>query len=85
MVQNMEAIHPDACMLLDWDKVVHYTMIQLSMKAGMKRWGDKAKQAVSDELKQLHYCTTFEPLHPKKLSPEEQAGVLELHLFLQGK
>ena len=45
-------IHPDTHMSLNevpaWDHVVHYTMTQLSMKAGIKRWGRKRKQAVTN-------------------------------------
>ena len=38
-------IHPDTHLSLTegtaWDQVVHYTMNQLSLKAGLKRWGTK--------------------------------------------
>ena len=37
-----------------WDHVVHYTMNQLSIKSGLKRWVTKGKQAVTNELSQLH-------------------------------
>ena len=47
-------IHPDTHMSLHegqaWDHVVHYTTTQLSTKAGLKRWGNKCKQAVTNEL-----------------------------------
>ena len=40
---SFATIHPNAHMLdnygVDWDHVMHVTMTQLSMKAGMKRWG----------------------------------------------
>ena len=42
-----------------WDHVVHYTMTQLSMKAGLKILGNKGKQAVSKELLQLHMQDTL--------------------------
>ena len=42
---DQTTIHPDTHMSLNegqaWDQVVHYTMTQLSMKAGLKRWGTK--------------------------------------------
>ena len=48
---HKSTIHPDTHMSLNegqaWDHVVHYTMTQLSMKAGLKRWVNKGKQAVS--------------------------------------
>ena len=36
------------------DHLVHYAITQLSMKSGLKRWGTKGSQAVSNELSQLH-------------------------------
>ena len=47
-----QTIHPDTHMQLNlgpsWDHVVHYAMMQLSMKAGLQRWGTKGSQAVSN-------------------------------------
>ena len=55
---DQTTIHPDTHMSLNevqaWDHVVHYTMTQLSMKAGLKIWGGKGKKAVTKELLQLH-------------------------------
>ena len=55
---NQTTIHPDTHMSLNegqvWDHVVHYTMSQLPMKAGLTRWGNEGKQAVSKELLPLH-------------------------------
>jgi hypothetical protein len=34
--------------------VVGMVMAQLSLKAAIKKWGDKAKYAVTAEMKQLH-------------------------------
>ena len=60
---HKSTIHPDTHMSLNegqvWDHVVHYTTNQLSMKAGLKRWGNKGKQVVSKELSQLHMRDTF--------------------------
>lgn len=47
-------------------------MTQLSMKAGLKTWGDPAKEAVKEEMKQLHMRDTFRPRHWKSLTPEEK-------------
>ena len=48
-----QTIHPDTHMQLNlgpsWDHVVYYAMTQLSMKAGLKRWGTRSSQAVSNE------------------------------------
>jgi Reverse transcriptase (RNA-dependent DNA polymerase) len=68
-----------------WTTVVHYTMIQLSMKAGLKHFGPKGEKAVTKELSQLHLQDTFQPVHPKNLSPEEKKLAVESHLFLKEK
>ena len=69
---DQTTIHPDTHMRLNegpaWDHVVHYTMTQLLMKAGLNRWGTKGKQAVTNELSQLHMGDTFQPIDPKTLS-----------------
>ena len=55
---DQTTIHPDTHISLNqgqsWYHVVHYTITQLSVKAGFKRWGMKGKQAVTNELLQLH-------------------------------
>ena len=66
-----------------WDHVVHYTITQLSMKAGLKIWGNKGKQAVSNELSRLHMRDTFRPINSKTLSKTEYDKVLEYHMFLK--
>jgi hypothetical protein len=55
------------------------------MKAGLKAWGDPAKAAVKEEMKQLHMRDTFQPRHWKSLTPEEKERLLETHLFLKKK
>ena len=54
-----------------WDQVLHCSMTQLSMKAGMRQWGDKGQNAVSKELSQLHMRDTLEPINPKTLKKQE--------------
>ena len=86
---HKSTIHPDTHMSLNegqaWDHVVHYTMTQLSMKAGLKRWRKKGKQAVSKELLQLHMRDTLRPINSKTLSKTEYDKVLESYLFLKQK
>ena len=68
-----------------WDHVVHYTMTQLSMNAGLKIWGNKGKQAVSKELLQLHMRYIFRPINSKTLLKTEYDKLIESHLFLKQK
>ena len=60
-------------------------MTQLSMKAGIRRWGEMSTESVSTELEQLHYRDTFEPVNHRSLSKEEYEKVIESHLFLKQK
>ena len=51
-------------------------MTQLSLKAGLKQWGDKAKNAMQDEIKQLNFRNTFDPRHSSDLTEKEKSEVL---------
>ena len=65
--------------------VVAAVMTQLSMKAGLRAWGDKALSAVKSEMKQLHFRNNFLPKHWKDLTATQRRTVLESHLFLKEK
>jgi hypothetical protein len=43
--------------------VVAAIMPQLSLKAGLKEWGDEVFTAAQSEMKQLHFSNTFKPKH----------------------
>ncbi len=60
-------------------------MTQLSLKKGLREWGDEGKAAVRRELKQLHFRNTFIPRRFSELTPAEQAMILEIHIFLKKK
>ena len=65
--------------------VVAVIITQLSLKSGLKQWGDKAQSAVKAEMKQLHFRDTFKPMHWRELSTAQRKTVLESHLFLKQK
>jgi hypothetical protein len=65
--------------------LAHHVMTQHSMKAGMKCFKERGKQAASKELCQLHFQDTFEPVDPQDLTSEECQEVLESHMFLKQK
>ena len=69
----------------DWDHVIHYSMTQISMKYGMKRFGTIGVNAGSNEIKHLHLRNIFKPVDPRTLSKEEYDEVLESHLFRKEK
>ena len=90
LVEN-EVLNPDAHMFMQEDfyqskpNVVAAIMTQLSLKSGLKEWGDKAYTAAKSEMKQLHFWNTFEPMHWKELSETQRKTVLESHMFLKEK
>ena len=65
--------------------VVAAVMTQLSLKSGLKEWGDRAHAAVHSEMKQLHFRHTFKPMHWSELSEIQRQTVLESHMFLKEK
>jgi hypothetical protein len=43
-------------------------MAQVSMEAALKKWGKAAEQAIIIEIKQLHWCNLYKPLHWHELN-----------------
>jgi hypothetical protein len=90
-LESQGALHPDAHMFFNQNThqaepdVVAMIMTQLSLKAGLRQWGDKAKAAAHSEMKQLHLRDTFKPFHWSELTHDEKQRVLESHMFLKEK
>ena len=86
-----EVLHPDAHMMFlqhemeERPNVVEKVMTQLSLKAGLKAWGEKGADAAKAELKQIHLRDTFQPKHFRELTSEQKVQILESHLFLKEK
>ena len=47
--------------------------------------GGEEKNAMQDEMKQLHFRDTFKPRHLYELTEKEKAEVLESQIFLKQK
>jgi hypothetical protein len=62
--------------------VVAAIMAQLSLKAGLEEWGDKAFTVAQSEIKQLHFRNTFKPKHWREMIQVQRHTVLESHIFL---
>jgi hypothetical protein len=68
-MESQGVLNPDAHMFVQEDfyqaepEVVAVIMTQLSLKVGLKQWGDKAFTAAHSEMKQLHLRNTFKPKH----------------------
>jgi hypothetical protein len=66
-------------------KVLAVLMTQLSLREGLKRFGEKGKQGALKEMRQLHDMRTFFPRDPKKLTREEKRKALSSLIFLKEK
>ena len=84
-------LNPDAHMFVQDDfyrsdpDVVAAIMTQLSLKSGLREWGDRARVAAHNEMKQLHLRNTFRPKHWRELNAIQRQTVLESHMFLKEK
>jgi hypothetical protein len=58
---------------------------QLSLKSGLKQWGNKAYEAVVPEVKHLHFRDTFKPLNWSSLTRVQRLMALGSHMFLKEK
>jgi hypothetical protein len=61
------------------------TLTQLSMKQGLKTFGDKGREAVLSEIKQLHDRGVIQPKDPNSLSTQDKKNALEYLMFLKRK
>jgi hypothetical protein len=90
-LERQGVLNPDARMFVQEDfyqdepDVVAAIMTQLSLKAGLKEWGDEAFTADQSEMKQLHFRNMFKPKHWLELSQVQQQTVLESRMFLKKK
>jgi hypothetical protein len=90
-LESQGVLNPDAHMFVQEDfyqaepDVVAAIMTQLSLKSGLKEWGDKAYIAAESEMKQLHFRDTFKPMHWSELTETQRLTVLESHMFLKEK
>ena len=90
-LKKQSVLNPDAHMFVQHDfyqaepDVVAFIMTQLSLKAGLKHWGDRGYKAAHSEMKQLHFQDSFKPVLWSELSRTQRQMVLESHMFLKEK
>jgi hypothetical protein len=65
--------------------IVGKVMAQLAMKAAIKKWGEKARFAISKEMKQLHWRNSYVPKHYYTLTKKQKDQLLESHIFVEEK
>ncbi len=60
-------------------------MQQLLVKSALREWGDDARVAGEKEVNQLHWRETFIPRQISQLTAEQQAKILQSHMFIRQK
>ena len=63
----------------------HIATPQVSLKKGLKMFGDAGKAAVRKEMQQIHDMEAVKPVHKKTLTPEQRKEALEYLMFLKRK
>ena len=58
---------------------------QYTLKKGIKTFGDRAEEATTKELKQIHDMGTYQPLNVTKLTKKERQEALLFLLFITEK
>ena len=59
------------------ERILHgWVMTQMSAKAGIRRYGDAAREAMRQEFRQLDEKGVFDPVHATKLAPEVRKQAL---------
>lgn len=66
-------------------EVVHKVMVQVSLKQGLREFGECGKEAVAKELWQIHMRDTFAPRDINELTPEQRSKALDSLMFLEEK
>src|SRR5210317_1366865 len=60
-------------------------MQQVSLREGLRRFGEEGNRAALAEMEQLHMRDTFKPVLPSNLTPEKKKEVLESIMLLKQK
>jgi hypothetical protein len=46
-----------------YSNIIDMAMAQVFMKAALKKWGKASEQAITIEMKQLHWCYSYKHMH----------------------
>jgi hypothetical protein len=65
--------------------IVGMIMAQMSMKAALKKWGKTTEQAITIEMRQLHWRNSYKPMHLHELTNAQKLHILESHIFVEEK
>ena len=62
-----------------------YLMTQYGLKAGLRKFGERAGKAAAKELKTLHVMNTWKPKHYHELLKEQRSKALSSLIFIKEK
>jgi hypothetical protein len=65
--------------------IVDMVTAQVSMKAALKKWGKAAEQAITINMKQLHWHNLYKPMHWHESTQAQKEHILESHTFIEEK
>jgi hypothetical protein len=65
--------------------IVGMIMAQVSMKAALKKRGEAAKQAITVEMKPIHWCNSYKPMHWHEFTTAQKECILGSHIFVEEK
>ena len=71
--------------LADEAVLIHFAMTKMSLKQGIKRYRDRATDAVGTELNQLHDMSIFRPVDAGSLTEQQKQEALRLLMFIKEK
>ncbi len=65
--------------------IIGMIMAKVPMKAALKKWGKAVEQAITIEMKQLHWHNLYKPMHWDELTKAQKEHILESHIFFEEK
>jgi len=74
-----------ACEAVGEKPHLHVLMTQMSLKAGIRKFGQKGSEAISKELRQLHDRKAMVPVQKSELSTEDKKKALRYLMFIKEK
>jgi len=84
-ISLLQVTRQSACEAVSEKPHLHVLMTQMSIRAGIKKFGQKGNEAVSKELRQLHDRRAMVPVQKNKLSAEDKKRALRYLMFIKEK
>jgi len=84
-INLLQTTRQSTCRAVGEKPHLHVLMTQMSVKAGIKKVGDKGNDTVSKELRQLHDRRAMVPVRKDELSTEDKKRALRYLMFIKEK